>query len=266
AALVLGRRLARPLERLTASARRLGEGDFAARAPRSAVPEIDSVGRALDTTAERLDALVSREREFTADASHQLRTPLAALRIELESMELAGNAPPPVGAALEQAARLEQTVETLLAVRRESGGNAEADVTPLLDEVEARWHGPLAADARPLRMHVRDTPVHVRASPSVVREILEVLVDNSARHGAGAVSVSVRAIGDAIAVEVADEGRGFADPAAAFIRGAAHANGHGIGLALARSLAESQGGSLEVTHAGPKPVVRLLVSRAPAAG
>ena len=263
AALVLGRRLARPLERLTVAARRLGEGDFSVRAPRSRMAEIDGVGRALDTTAERLDTLLTREREFSADASHQLRTPLAALRLELESLELTGGAPDQVRAALEQAGRLQQTIDTLLAVRRDTKrDDSGADLPGLLDAIEADWRGALAAQARPLRMSIPRGPTQVSASASLVREILDVLLDNAARHGGGAVSLSLRELGSSVAVEVADEGPGFADAASAFARHHADAGGHGIGLALARSLAEAEGGSLEVTRAGPHPVVRLLLPAA----
>ncbi|MEP6954463.1 MAG: HAMP domain-containing sensor histidine kinase [Solirubrobacteraceae bacterium] len=262
AALILGRGLAGPLERLAVSARRLGDGDFSVRAAPAGVAEVDAVGAALDTTAQRLDGLVLRERAFTADASHQLRTPLQALRIELEAIELRGDHPPELPAALAQVDRLQSTVDTLLSAARDAPREAPASaVAPILDEARARWHGRLAQDGRPLRI-TGGADAEVRAAAPVVQEVLDVLLDNAATHGAGAVTLSVRCSDDHVWFDVADEGAGFAvDPVAAFERRAGGGNGHGIGLALARSLAHGEGGRVEVVRSEARPVLSLLLPR-----
>lgn len=263
AALLLGGRLAKPLERLAAAARRLGEGDFAARAPRAGVAELDAVGEALDATAERLDDLISRERAFSADASHQLRTPLAALRLELEAMELGGNNSPELRAALAQIDRLQKTISTLLsAARGTHGRNAETDLTDLLDRVEGRWRATLAADGRPLRARVEGARPVAAAAARVVDEVLDVLISNAHRHGAGAITATVRELEGWLAIDIADEGRGFAgDPEDAFARRPPSGDGHGIGLPLARSLATAEGGSLVATRTGARPIVTLVLPR-----
>jgi signal transduction histidine kinase len=263
AAVLIARRLARPLERLAGAAGRLGEGDFSVRAPRAGIAEVDAVGEALDATAARLDDLVARERAFSADASHQLRTPLAALRLELEAIELRGGSSAELAAALAQVDRLQATVETLLALARDTPrSEATTDLAALLDDVESRWRGRLAASGRPLRTLVRaDAPV-AHISLRVATEILDVLLDNARRHGAGAVTVTVREVEGRLAVDVADEGRGFgSDPESAFARRAGGGNGHGIGLPLARSLAHAEGARLAVSRLAPAPVVTLLVAR-----
>jgi signal transduction histidine kinase len=97
------------------------------------------------------------------------------------------------------------------------------------------------------------------ASAAAVRQILAVLVDNSVQHGAGTVTVTARDAGGALAVDVSDQGSGLAVPAdQLFARRAPGASGHGIGLALARSLAEAEGGRLSVTRVAP-PMFTLLV-------
>ncbi|MEA2185006.1 MAG: hypothetical protein QOK16_17 [Solirubrobacteraceae bacterium] len=283
AAVLLARRLAAPLERLATAARRLGEGDFSARAPRARVPELDAVAAALDVTAQRLDDLIVRERAFSADASHQLRTPLQALRIELEAIELRDDAPAELPAALAQVERLQTTIETLLAVARDAPRSSAAttDLATAVSDLEERWRGPLAARGRPLRTAVHAQPALARAAPSVVGEIVDVLLSNAGRHGAGPVTVDVRELDGWLVLDVGDEGAGFGDdPERAFVRrgagpdrfepGAASAvsadGNHGIGLALARSLAHAEGGRLSVLRPGPRPTIRLLLPVAPDRG
>ncbi len=272
-ALLVGRRLAAPLERLAHAAHRLGQGDFSTRAPRAQIAELDEVAEALEATAQRLGDLVARERAFSADASHQLRTPLAALRLELEAVQLRGPTEPEVAAALAQVDRLQSTIDTLLAVARDTPrGDGTADLTAITDELERRWRGPLAEQGRAMRTRLEtDRPV-AEASPPVVDQVLEVLVENAHRHGRGAVTLSVREISGWVAVDVADEGAGLTqNPERAFARRAENSGGqgiesggHGIGLALARSLATAEGGGLTASQeeTGPVFTLRLPAKRA----
>jgi len=263
AALSLGRRLARPLETLAVVARRVGEGDFAARAAPTKIPEIDEVGTALNRGSRRVGELVSRERTFSADASHQLRTPLAALRLELETVALSSpERQPELSAALAQVDRLQGTIETLLGVARGAPPSVQkTDLKRAVRELEARWHGPLAAEGRLLHVVVEPEPAVATISPAVLDEIIDVLIQNALTHGTGAVSVVVRRVGDALALEITDQGPGFGpDAEEAFRRGSGA--GHGIGLALARSLAHAEGARLQITRLGPGPTVSLLVALA----
>ncbi|MCO7220050.1 HAMP domain-containing sensor histidine kinase [Klenkia sp. PcliD-1-E] len=258
-------RLAHPLESLAVAAQQLGEGDFSSRTARSGIVEIDAAGSALDTTAGRLGALVTRERAFSADASHQLRTPLTGLRLSLETaLEL----PPEAhrGAienALASADRLEATITDLLALARDTGAHGTPlDPTQLIADVQATWGPLLARHDRDLAIHAEDDLPGTAASAAAVRQVVGVLVDNATVHGAGTVTVSVRDAGGVLAVDVADEGTTRLEVDRLFIRSAHRDGGHGIGLALARTLAEAEGGRLRVASPLP-PVFTLLLPPQP---
>jgi signal transduction histidine kinase len=259
------RRLARPLEDLAVTAQRLGEGDFSVRSRPGGIREIDSVGAALDTTAVRLDDLLARERAFSADASHQLRTPLAGLRLRLEAaLERPGQDPgPAIAASLVHADRLAAIIDELLALARDhQTTQAEpVDLAVLLDELSPEWRGRLSAQGRSLELIAEPGTPDAQASAAAVRQVLAVLVDNATEHGAGTVRVTVREASGAVAVDVADEGPGVAEPASVFTRRADHLDGHGIGLALARRLAEAEAGRLDLTRPSP-PVFTLLLPSA----
>jgi signal transduction histidine kinase len=265
AAVALGRRLARPLEQVAVAAGRLGDGDFSVRAPRGGIGEVDAVADALDLTSARLEDLVARERAFSADASHQLRTPLAALRLELETLELRAAHPQELERALTEVDRLQATIDTLLAVARDNPRrDAACELVALLTEIEQRWRGRLAEHARRLTLSLPagGASVAVRAGGRVVGEILDVLLANAERHGAGAVAIELRIVDDRWAeIVVGDQGPGFADAQSAFDRRSASSDGHGIGLALARSLAHAEGGRLTIAAAGPAPRVALTLPR-----
>ncbi len=260
-AFFVSRRLSHPLEALANASERLGDGDFSARADHSGIPEVDVAGRALNSTAMRLGKLVAREREFSADASHQLRTPLAALRLELEAGALAGAPAGSTERALAEVDRIEATVVALLAAARDDpGGHGPASLPEAFDELRRRWHGPLAERGRQLRLD-RDRDLAVAPiSPAVLSEILGVLLENAVVHGAGAVTVHAEGGGDRISIVVGDEGTGFrGDLEKAFERRSASSDGHGVGLALARSLARAEGADLWVARARP-PLVQLLLA------
>ncbi len=257
----LARRLAHPLEELSSAAARLGEGDFTARGPIIGIAEIDSVSRSLAKTADRIDRSIVRERAFSADVSHQLRTPLAGLRLGLEVAleDPHADAQSAMRAAVATADRLNSTVEDLLALARDTHRTGETlDLDRLVAEVGDVWRGQLAAAGRCLLVR-RDTDVtSCTASAIAVRQVLAVLIDNALVHGRGAVTVVLRDAAGALALDVTDEGPGVVDSARLFTRLPPDAAGHGIGLRLARNLAEAEGGRLSLSRTSPPTFTILL--------
>jgi signal transduction histidine kinase len=262
-----GRRVAAPLERLTESARALGDGDFTIRPARSHITEADHLAEAIEATAGRLGRLLERERAFTTQVSHQLRTPLTALLLGLESASSRPGADlrQAVATALRRGEQLHTTIEDLLQLAREKpdGAATPLAVGDLLDAVRERWRVVFAERGRTLRVTCPADPPEVRGSTTAVRHVVEVLVDNALVHGGGVTTVSAQAVADGLLIEVSDQGPGLADPDLAFAPRTSDADGrtgrHGIGLALARSLAEAEGGRLLVRHAAPHPVFDLLL-------
>jgi signal transduction histidine kinase len=241
--------IAGPLERLASTTRQLGDGDFTVRTAPAGITEIDSVAAAMNDTAERLGRQVARERSFSADASHQLRTPLTGIRLKLEEARDASGpvADAAVAAALQSVDRLERTITDLLSLARDDKqqtGRA-LEVTALLADIRADWHGLLARTGRPLSVTVDPDLPDTSVSDAATRQIIGVLVENAVQHGAGAITIRVRDAGPALALDVTDEGLGpTQSDEQLFQRRSAQSNGTGIGLALARSLAEAEGGRL----------------------
>jgi signal transduction histidine kinase len=254
------RLIAAPLEQLTTSAQALGDGNFAVRVAGCGIAEADAAGAALQATAQRLGDVLSRERAFSAEVSHQLRTPLTALLLSLESALARPGDDAGLRAAAERAVQraeqLRATIEDLVGLARGRRGDSPLDIEQLLTGLRERWHAALAAQGRRLTLSSSaDLPKAV-ARAAAARQILDVLVDNALVHGAGTVSVTVVDTGTALAIEVGDEGPELAiDPFAAD----AHGGGHGIGLTLARSLAHAENSRLVLRRPGPHPVFSLLL-------
>ncbi len=260
-------RLARPLEDLAVTAERLGEGDFTVRARRTGVREIDQVAEALDVTSERIGETLERERTFSSDASHQLRTPLTGLRLQLEAALESPDRDPyeTIRDSIASADRLERTIDDLLALAKQTRApRALLDLGKLFEEVRQTWHGLLAGRGRALRISGREA-LPARAADAAVRQVLAVLLDNAATHGRGTVTVLARDAGDALAIDVSDEGA-IPDGHDPFVPGdeTEEREGHGIGLRLARSLSEAEGGRLRLTSPSPTTFTLLLPAERPA--
>ncbi|HWE90574.1 MAG TPA: ATP-binding protein [Pseudonocardiaceae bacterium] len=255
-AVLTARRLAEPLRFVAGRAGRLGAGDFRPDAARYQVPELDMVADALDTSASALALLVQRERDLVGDVSHQLRSRLTALQLRLEALAAIADpeAAEEAGAALEQAERLAQVLDELLAAASAArSGEAESiELAGTLAEMTTEWRELLRAKGRTLRLRVPDG-LRARATPGRLREAIGVLLDNALRHGTGSVVLSARRGDTATVIEVSDGGPGVPDELVAhvFERGVSGGGSTGVGLALARALIDADGGRLELAASRP---------------
>ncbi|MDQ6936373.1 MAG: HAMP domain-containing histidine kinase [Actinomycetota bacterium] len=259
------RRLSGPVEALARTADRVGGGEFTARASLTGVAELDTLAAAMNRSAERISDMMQRERAFSADASHQLRTPLTGLRLQLEAAlaNAAEDERSAIEDALGTADRLDNTITALLALARDTSSTAAVAIEELITVAGDRWRTKLAQLNRPLRVVSATSPDKlVLCSRPAVEQILDVLLDNATRHGRGAVTITVRDLPEATAIDVADEGPPLlVEPTSLFRRRADGAQDHGIGLALARTLAEADGGRLILTRAQPPTFTLLLRDR-----
>jgi signal transduction histidine kinase len=251
------RRFIRPLERLASTSAQLGAGDFSARAGQMRLPELDRVARALDAAAVQIAQLVGRQREFAANVSHQLRTPLTAMILrldELATLEDPAQAREEIEATLRVADRLERTVTDLLALAKagDIGEPRDVDLAELANRHGETWQPVYSGAGRPLRVDV-ERPLPARVSPGGVAQALDVLLENALIHGAGATRLRARAVDGRSVLSVQDEGDGVAEPLerAIFDRAVSTAGSTGLGLPLARALVEADGGRLVLAR--PRP-------------
>ena len=261
-AYLLASRLARPVAALADAATRIGNGDFSATVHPDRTPEFAAVATALNATAARLDGLLARERAFSADASHQLRTPLTGLRLTLESAQLdSSTTEAAIIDALDEVDRLQSTIEDLVSLARDTVGSTPPfAIADLLAELGPIWHDRLARHGRRLDLKVDPNLPAVRLSAQALRQILAVLTDNAAEHGRGRVTVSAHTVSAAVQLAINDEGLGLASLDGDIFARRPHGTGRrGIGLALARSLAAAEGATLEAVDTQPGTTFRLLI-------
>ena len=262
--------LSRPLTRLAAVAKRLGYGDLSARAGDvSGAREVEELGRSFDEMADRLERSVQAQREFVANASHQLRTPLTAMKLRLEGA-IAEAPEEAVRKRLEAADlevdRLSGIVDRLLVMAREieEGTSANVDLGEAVDRAVLRWNG--RAEERDSTVIARGDGGSARVDPTDLDQILDNLLDNATSHAPGEVTIESGGANGRVFVAVLDRGPGIAPEDLArvterFYRGrGAPSGGSGLGLAIARQLVEKWGGTLNVDSAlgeGTRVEVRL---------
>lgn len=266
-----------PVEELTQASRRLGEGDLTTRSSTPyGPPEIRDLAHAFNVTAGRLQELITAQEDFVADASHQLRTPLTALRLRLEMLE--GSLQPgqavdeeavgDLAAAHHEVQRLSRLVDGLLALARAERKAPASDsehirASELLHERHTTWE-PLASE-RGVSLVVEETACQLRATPDRLTQVLDNLIANAldASSPGDTITLSCDPVPDdprLTEIRVTDEGPGLtaAQRDQAFIRfwrgdpgdsrphGSDELGGSGLGLAIVKKLVNSDGGTVRL--------------------
>ena len=286
---LLARSFTRPLAELDAGAARLGEGDLGARVPVPAdPPELRGLALSFNATAERLETLVRSQQTFVADASHQLRTPLAALSLRLENLE----AEEPdlrhedLDGALAEVRRLARLVDGLLVLARAEQAPVVTSNVSVRDVIDGRIDAWTAvAEERGVLLESDVEDHEVRSVPGRLEQVLDNLLSNALDVAPSGTTVSLDAVGEGaqVRIEVRDHGPGMTaeQRARAFDRfwragprthqngagngtGNGSGSGFGLGLAIVHRLVRADGGDVsldDVAGGGLAVVVRLPAIR-----
>jgi two-component system, OmpR family, sensor kinase len=263
---IVARLLTRPLRQLNDMASRFGDGDLTARSPVTGPQETQTLARTLNQGAERLDTLVASQRIFVADASHQLRTPLTALRLSLDNIADGVDdefVREDVDQATAEVVRMSRLVSGLLVLARAEAKVSAPEPLALRELVEERlkvWRP--AADERGVTILLTgaaDGPPPVLAGPGNLDQVLDNVLSNALEVSpdGGTITVRVGTGGPEEAVlEVLDEGPGMsaAEQARAFDRfwrgqGLTGRSGSGLGLAIVKQLVTDDGGGVALRDA-----------------
>jgi signal transduction histidine kinase len=239
--------------------------------------EIRRLGETLNEMLDRLRRSFERERRFVADAGHELRTPVAVIKAELEGALRAGGHDPQVRealvASLEECDHLAQLAEDLLIVARTTEGDLPVrperlELREQLERVARRFAERAGERGRTIAVDAGDGE-YVYADEPRLRQALGNLVDNALRYGRGEIVLRCSRSGSGVRIEVSDQGDGFRPDFAQraferFARGdlARTRDGTGLGLSIVRAIAEAHGGRAEVVP-GAGATVRLWLPDSP---
>jgi signal transduction histidine kinase len=258
---LIAAQIARPMRRLEATAQRVAGGDLGARASEEGATEQRSLAVSFNEMTARLVRLLEAQRQFVADASHQLRTPLAAVRLRLEDARATDAGPEAaeqIDRGMEELDRLSRTIDELLTLSAAGEADRPAEPVDVADaaaDAVDRWRP--YADARGIELALSDGSPDgrrpARARNADVARILDALIENAVRYTRPDSRVTIAV--DGTAVEVRDEGPGLAEGELErvferFHRGRAGAGitGSGLGLPIARALARRWQGDVTIAN------------------
>ena len=249
----LGRRVSAPVSELAAVAHRLRAGDLDARAVLRGPVETVELGAALNRLAERIGELLTAEREAAADLSHRLRTPVTALRLDMEAV----NDPGLANRLRDHVGHLERTVDAIVkdarrpirhTVGSSSGAGQSCDAATVVRDRVAFWSALAMDQGRELTVSIPSAAIPTLIDATDLEDVVDALVDNVFAHTpdgtAFAVSLATRDP-RVVRLEVADTGPGTADSQVA-TRGHSTAHSTGLGLDIVRRVAIAAGGDLVV--------------------
>ena len=257
---LIARQVALPLRRLEAAASRIARGDLAARATVEGSAEQRSLARSFNDMAERVERLVLAQREFVADASHQLRTPLTALRLRLEELRSSSTQPAAaeeLDAGMAEIDRLAVILEELLLLSRAEDRELAPEHVELAAAVRRaadRWRATAAAQGTDIELALDARAGAARCAGADLDRVLDVLIENALGYAPDADSLTVVAAPGRI--EVLDRGPGLDAGELELVferfhRGRAGRSGppgSGLGLAIARTLARSWHGDVSLRN------------------
>ena len=272
AAELVSRRLVRDLDRTADLADNIAAGDSVTRVPETGPPEVRRVAHALNGLAGRIDELLASERETAADMSHRLRTPLTALRLDVESLP-AGPHRTELEAHVDN---LERTLTAVIQLARRAGQEGTrvgCRPAPVLTASAAYWQPLIEDQGRHVEVAIDPDLPEVHCSAEDLRAAIDALLENAIAHPPERTAVAIRARREAddrplVVVDVCDQGPGF--PEDAVLRGRSDRGSTGLGLDIARRYARASGGDLTVLRepmdadAPAWTIVRLRLGRATA--
>ncbi|WP_433017169.1 sensor histidine kinase [Kribbella sp. CA-294648] len=260
-AVVIASTLARPLRHLDAVARRIGDGDYSVRASTKGPPEIATLARTLNDSARQTNALLTSQRSFVADASHQLRTPLAAMRLTLDNVRDTTHDPALSGriATIDaEIHRMSRMVEGLLALARAESTSAPAqpiDLAAIIDLRVSTWSAALQDTGVELVVEL-DRPCWITATPGALEQVLDNVLSNALAvvPASSRITIVARRTGSSAELVIEDQGPGMTAEQRArafdrFWRAGPPCTGTGLGLAIVKQLVEHDGGQAELRPA-----------------